>query len=142
MVLPGGAVKPAMYAITGFVTSVSMNAAAFSSSSPPISPTMTTYSVCGSSWNLPSTSMNDERRNRDQVIALGTERTGGRRDDVLAFTAAAPKMQQLASELLQQYVVTYVRPEQLIPPEKIDITVTKTGLTARAGTRTREAGAR
>jgi VWFA-related protein len=89
-----------------------------------------------------STSMNDERRNRDQVIALGTERTGGRRDDVLAFTAAAPKLKQLASELLQQYVVTYVRPEQLIPPEKIDITVTKTGLTARAGTRTREAGAR
>ena len=89
-----------------------------------------------------STSMNDERRNRDQVIALGTERTGGRRDDVLAYTAAAPKMKQLASELLQQYVVTYARPEQLIPPEKIDITVTKTGLTARARTRTREAGAR
>ena len=29
IVLPGGAVKPAMYAITGFVTSVSMKAAAF-----------------------------------------------------------------------------------------------------------------
>jgi len=90
----------------------------------------------------PSASMNDERRNRDQVIAYGTERTGGRRDDVLAFTAAAPKMKQLASELLQQYVVTYARPEQLIPPEKIEITVTKAGLTARARTRSREAGSR
>jgi hypothetical protein len=89
-----------------------------------------------------STSLNDERRNRDQVIALGTERTGGRRDDVLAYTAAAPKMKQLAAELLQQYVVTYTRPEALIPPEKIDITVTKPGLTARARTRTTEAGAR
>ena len=90
----------------------------------------------------PSGSMNDERRNRDQAIAYGTERTGGRRDDVLAFTAAAPKMKQLAAELLQQYVVTYARPDQLIPPEKIEITVTKAGLTARARTRSREAGSR
>ena len=37
-----------------------MNAAAFSSSSPPISPTMTTYSVSGSASNFSSMSMNDE----------------------------------------------------------------------------------
>jgi VWFA-related protein len=90
----------------------------------------------------PNTSLNDDRRNRDQVIAYGTERTGGRRDNVIAFTAAAPRMKQLAAELLNQYVVTYARPETLIPPEKIDITVAKAGLTARARTRTREAGTR
>ena len=45
--------------------------------------------------------MHDELRNRNQVIANGTERTGGRRDNVLALTAAAPKMKQLADELLQ-----------------------------------------
>jgi VWFA-related protein len=90
----------------------------------------------------PATAVNDEMRNRDQVIALGTERTGGRRDNVLALTAAAPKMRQLAAELLNQYVVTYSRPETLIPPEKIDITVSKPGLTARARTRSMEAGAR
>ena len=38
----------------------SMNAAAFSSSSPPISPTITTYSVCGSASNFSSTSMKEE----------------------------------------------------------------------------------
>ena len=38
----------------------SMNAAAFSSSSPPISPTITTYSVCGSASKSARTSMNDE----------------------------------------------------------------------------------
>jgi hypothetical protein len=86
--------------------------------------------------------MGDEIRNRDQVVAIGTEQTGGRRDNVLAFTAAGPKMKQLAAELLDQYVVTYARPERLIPPEKIDVTVSKPGLTARARTRTAEAGAR
>jgi len=90
----------------------------------------------------PNASLTDEIRNRSQTIALGTERTGGRRDQVLALTAAAPKMQQLASELLHQYVVTYAHPETLIPPEKIEVTVTKPGLTARARTRSGQVGAR
>jgi len=90
----------------------------------------------------PNASLTDEIRNRSQTIALGTERTGGRRDQVLALTAAAPKMQQLANELLHQYVVTYAHPETLIPPEKIEVTVTKPGLTARARTRSGQVGAR
>jgi Ca-activated chloride channel family protein len=90
----------------------------------------------------PSASLSDEIRNRNQVVAMGTERSGGRRDNVLALTAAAPRMKQLASELLNQYVVTYTRPETLIPPEKIEVTVTRPGLTARARTRTGVAGAR
>jgi hypothetical protein len=90
----------------------------------------------------PSENLSDEVRNRNQVIAIGTERTGGRRDHALAVTAAAPQMKKLAAELLTQYVVTYVRPETLIPPQKIEVTVTKPGLTARARTRTGLAGAR
>jgi VWFA-related protein len=90
----------------------------------------------------PNASETDEMRNRNQVIAIGTERTGGRRDNVLALTGAAPRMKQLANELIYQYVVTYVRPDTLIPPEKIEVTVSKPGLTARARTRNPEAGAR
>jgi VWFA-related protein len=90
----------------------------------------------------PNSSLTDEIRNRSQVIAEGTERTGGRRDQVLAITGAPEKMKQLANELLQQYVVTYSRPETLIPPEKIEVTVTKPGLTARARTRTGLAGSK
>jgi VWFA-related protein len=86
--------------------------------------------------------MSDEVRNRDQVVAMGTERTGGRRDNFPAFTAAGPRMKQLAVELLDQYLVTYARPERLIPPEKIEVTVGKPGLTARARTRTGEKGSR
>lgn len=84
----------------------------------------------------PSGSLSDELRNRDHVVAVGTERTGGRRENVLALTAAAAKMKQLAHELLNQYVVTYARPDTLIPPEKVEVTVTRPGLTARARTRT------
>ncbi len=90
----------------------------------------------------PSASETDELRNRNQVIAIGTERTGGRRDLVMALTAADLHMKQLAQELLQQYVVTYSRPETLIPPQKIEVTVTKPGLKARARTRTGLAGSK
>jgi VWFA-related protein len=90
----------------------------------------------------PSRNLTDEVRNRNQVVAEGTERTGGRRDNVIALTAAAPKMKQLAAELINQYMVTYGRPERLIPPEKIEVTVSKPGLTARARTRTGDTGAK
>jgi Ca-activated chloride channel family protein len=94
------------------------------------------------SLGTPNTNLSDELRNRNQVVAIGTERTGGRRDNVISLTAAAPKMKQLAEELLNQYVVTYARPDTLIPPDKIEVTVTKPGLTARARTRTGAAGAK
>ncbi len=94
------------------------------------------------SLGTPSTSQSDEMRNRNQVVAVGTERSGGRRDNVLPYTGAAPRMKQLAAELLHQYVVTYARPETLIPPQKIEVTVAKPNLTVRARTRTGQAGAR
>jgi Ca-activated chloride channel family protein len=94
------------------------------------------------SLGTPNTNLSDELRNRNQVVAIGTERTGGRRDNVISLTAAAPRMKQLAEELLNQYVVTYARPDTLIPPEKIEVTVTKPGLTARARTRTGAAGSK
>jgi Ca-activated chloride channel family protein len=90
----------------------------------------------------PSASQSDELRNRNQVIAIGTEQTGGRRDLVMALTAAGEHMKQLAQELLNQYVVTYARPDTLIPPQKIEVTVAKPGLKARARTRTGLAGAK
>jgi Ca-activated chloride channel family protein len=84
----------------------------------------------------PDAGSTDEIRNRNQAIAEGTERTGGRRDQVLAISATPERMGRLADELLHQYVVTYARPETLIPPEKIAVSVTRPGLTVRARTRT------
>jgi hypothetical protein len=76
-------------------------------------------------------------RNRNMVIAEGTARTGGRREQVLADSGLPGEMRELAEELLNQYVVTYSRPETLIPPERIEVTATKPGATVRAPTRVR-----
>lgn len=84
----------------------------------------------------PAASMADEMRNRGMVLAEGTARTGGRRDQLLTPSAIAEALPRLADELLNQYVVTYGRPESLIPPEKIQVTVSRPGVTARARTRT------
>jgi VWFA-related protein len=83
----------------------------------------------------PSGSTSEEIRNRNMAIAEGTEATGGRREQLLAEMSIPGALDKLADELLHQYVVTYGRPESLIPPEKITVTVTKAGLTARARTR-------
>jgi VWFA-related protein len=80
----------------------------------------------------PANSMTDEGRNRNIVIADGSENTGGRRDQILAESGLNDRLLQLGDELLQQYVVSYTRPETLIPPEKIEVTVNKPGLTVHA----------
>jgi VWFA-related protein len=85
----------------------------------------------------PADSQSDEMRNRNIVIAEGTERTGGRREQVLAESGLPDKMRQLADTLLNQYVVTYGRPETLIPPQRIEVTSTRPGVTVRARTRLR-----
>jgi VWFA-related protein len=94
------------------------------------------------SLGQPNTSRGDEMRNRNAAIANGTERSGGRRENVLALTGAAPHMKQLAAELAHQYVVTYGRPETLIPPEKIEVTVGNPALTVHARTRSAQVGAK
>jgi VWFA-related protein len=83
----------------------------------------------------PSSSMSDEIRNRNITAAEGTEGTGGRREQLLTELAIPDALTRLADELLNQYVVTYGRPEALVPPEKVQVSVTKPGLTARARTR-------
>ena len=57
IVFPGGAEKPAMYENTGVDMLSATQRAAFSSSSPPISPTRTMYSVSGSASNFSRMSM-------------------------------------------------------------------------------------
>lgn len=83
----------------------------------------------------PSASLTDEMRNRNIVIADGTERTGGRRDQVLAVSGIPEKLKQVADELLNQYLLTYGRPESLVPPEKLEVGSTRSNVTVRARTR-------
>jgi Ca-activated chloride channel family protein len=80
----------------------------------------------------PSGSLTDEMRNRNMVIADGPERSGGRREQLLSVMAIPDELKEVADELLNQYVVTYGRPEKLIPAEKLEVTVTRPEVTVRA----------
>ena len=77
----------------------------------------------------------DELRNRNMVLAEGTEFTGGRREQLLSAMALEERARQLAGELIHQYLVTYSRPETLVPPEKVQVTINIPELTARSRTR-------
>lgn len=76
----------------------------------------------------------DPVRNRTVVLAEGTAQTGGRRDHILTDSAFATKLAELAAELKNQYLLVYARPQTLIPPEKLEVSVRRPGLTARAST--------
>jgi VWFA-related protein len=87
------------------------------------------------SVGMPSSSMADDMRNLNMVVAEGTKRSGGRRDQVLAISGIPDALSRVADDLLNQYVVTYGRPDKLIPPEKLQVTVSRPGVTVRARTR-------
>ena len=84
---------------------------------------------------LPNPSRTDEWRNLNMVIAEGTKRTGGRRDQVLAESGIAEALPRVVDDLLAQYVVTYGHPDTLIPPEKLQVTVNRPGVTVHAPTK-------
>ncbi len=83
----------------------------------------------------PSSSQTDEMRNRNMVLGEGPDKSGGRHDQVLVPLGLKDRMLQLADELTGQYVVQYGRPEQLIPPERVQVTVNRPGVTVRARSR-------
>jgi hypothetical protein len=83
----------------------------------------------------PADTQSDEMRNRGIVLSEGPDRSGGRYEQVLADSGLPGKMRQVAETLLNQYVVTYGRPETLIPPQRIEVTSTRPGVTVRARTR-------
>lgn len=68
---------------------------------------------------------------RSMALAKGTEDTGGRYDNLLVPSALTTRLKEVAAEITGQYLVTYARPERLIPPEKITVSTTRPKLTAR-----------
>jgi len=70
-------------------------------------------------------------RERAIVLDRGPRETGGRRDDLLTSMATDDALGKLAEQLTHEYRITYSRPDSLIPPEKIEVSVTRPGLDAR-----------
>lgn len=79
----------------------------------------------------PTDITSNEGRERAITFDTATENTGGRYDNVLAASALPDRLKQVANELTHQYLVTYARPQMLIPPEKITITAKRTELVVR-----------
>jgi VWFA-related protein len=68
---------------------------------------------------------------RDLVLARGTADSGGSHRDLLASSAVERAMRDIVAELRNQYLVVYSRPDSLIPPEEVRVSVDRPGLTAR-----------
>jgi hypothetical protein len=77
--------------------------------------------------------LDDPARNRAIVLDRGPHESGGTRSDVLASQAFEAKLKELAAILKSQHRVVYSRPQQLIPPEKIEIASAKDGIEASGG---------
>jgi hypothetical protein len=82
----------------------------------------------------------DEVRHRDMVIAEGTRASGGKREQLLSAISLPAVMTELAAELQDQWVVTYSRPDALLPPERLQVEAAREGLTVRAPTRLPDKG--
>jgi hypothetical protein len=73
---------------------------------------------------------NEEARNRGVVLDRGPRETGGIRFDIVAASAFESQMRDLAGILQSQYRVVYARPDSLIPPEKIEVSMARAGMEA------------
>ncbi len=77
----------------------------------------------------------EESININEVLGDGSKQTGGRKDELVAATGSVVGMRQLAEELAHQYRVWYVLPDREKPQERLDVSVTRAGVTLRAPTR-------
>jgi hypothetical protein len=78
-----------------------------------------------------SSDTSDDARNRSIVLDQGTSTTGGRLDHILTSMALRGKLKQVADDLTHQYLVTFARPQSLIPPQRTTVAAAKPGMTAR-----------
>lgn len=85
------------------------------------------------SVNIPSRADLDtlERQSREIVFGRGTREAGGRLETALSSLGLPQELERLAAVLNTRYVVTYARPETLIPPRKVEIASKRPDLDVR-----------
>jgi VWFA-related protein len=86
----------------------------------------------GASLHVLQLGMGVGAQGREIVVSRGTSETGGRFEEVLTPAALELKAQQLGTEISNQYRVTYARPQRLIPPKKVEVSVRRPGLRTRS----------
>lgn len=78
--------------------------------------------------NQRGSNQNDAARNRAVVLDRGVDDSGGIRVDVLTSISYANALSRIADALAHQHRVVYARPQQLIPPERIEVSAAKDGI--------------
>jgi Ca-activated chloride channel family protein len=73
----------------------------------------------------------DELRNRSRILSDGTRESGGQRISLLSEISVQQALDRLGRELSSQYKVVYGRPDSLIPPDKIQVSARRPGVTMR-----------
>ena len=71
------------------------------------------------------------RIDRDQVLQRGPLLTGGRRRNLVAHSGVEHAMRAVAAELRSRYLVVYAAPRTLVPPDGVDVRVTREDVSAR-----------
>jgi VWFA-related protein len=79
----------------------------------------------------PADARTEEGQQRQIVFEEGSATTGGQRYRVLTSMALSDTLDKLATQLSNQYRITYARPDSLIPARRVTVTVRTPGLTAR-----------
>ena len=75
---------------------------------------------------------NDGAREREITLSDGAVLTGGRREDLLTSLSLHDRLNDLARELKSQYRVAYLRPNERVVPERVDVAVRQPKLMVRA----------
>ena len=81
--------------------------------------------------NISTLELRNQDFERDLLLERGPRNSGGRHRDLLTSLAINDAMQNIVSELLNQYLVVYSRPDTLVPPETITVRMNRQELTAR-----------
>jgi hypothetical protein len=79
--------------------------------------------------NPRASNQSDAARNRAVVLDRGVRDSGGTRVDVLTSLSFGNALSQIATALKHQHRAVYARPQQLIPPERIEVNAVKSGIT-------------
>jgi hypothetical protein len=93
--------------------------------------TMFAVTVSGIDNAAPLEALADQS-GREQILGDGPKQSGGRRVDVRTTSAFPGALQQVASDLLAQYAITYVLPDGVRPERRLSVTVKRPGITVRS----------
>lgn len=70
-----------------------------------------------------------------QVLGDGSKQSGGTHGEIVATAGLMTGIQRMAEQIANQYEVTYVLPDGVKPDSRLEVSVTRRGLTVRAPTR-------